>query len=90
MFTHPLGSLLVSGVQEFRMEDAVTHPWRVYWYQESRNFLRKMKSRNFLRKIPLLVHGEFTGIMSPEVSQGRYLYSSMESLLASGVQDFHM
>jgi hypothetical protein len=30
-------SLLVSGVQEFHMQEAFTHPWRVYWYQESRS-----------------------------------------------------
>jgi hypothetical protein len=33
--------------------------------------------------------GEFTGIKSPGVSYGRCVYSSMKSLLESGVQKFH-
>jgi hypothetical protein len=56
-----------------------THPWRVYWYQESRSFIWKMR---------LLNHREFTGIRSPELSYGRCVYSSIESLLVSGVQSF--
>jgi hypothetical protein len=55
-------SLLVPGVQEFHTEDAFTHPWSVYWYQESRSFKRKMR---------LLIRGKFIGIRSPEVSYGR-------------------
>jgi hypothetical protein len=79
MLTHPMGSLLVSGVQEFHMEDVFTHQWRVYWYQETRSFISKMR---------LLIHGEFTGIKSPGVSYERCVYSFMESLLVSGVQEF--
>jgi hypothetical protein len=63
-------SLLVSGVQEFHMEDAFTHPRRVYWYQESRISTTKMC---------LLIHGEFTGIRSPKVPHGRCVYSSTKS-----------
>ncbi len=79
MFSHPMGSLLVSRVQE----DAFTRPWSDYWYQESRTFTWK-------RKMRLLIHGEFTGIRSPEVSHARYVYSSVKSLLISGVQEFHV
>ncbi len=125
-------SLLVSGDQKFHIEDAFTHPWRVYWYQESRSFIWKMRllihgefagirspgvsimenafthpwrvywyrgpevhmddqeSRSFIWKMCLLIHGEFDGIRSPEVPQQRCAYSSMETLLVSGVQKFHM
>ncbi len=72
-----LKRLLISGVQKFQF----THSWRVYWYHEFRSFIRKMC---------LLIHGEFTGTRSPEVSYRRCIYSSVESLLVSGVQKFHM
>jgi hypothetical protein len=36
-----------SGVQKFHKKDAFTHPWRVYWYQESKRSKRR-----------LLIHGE--------------------------------
>jgi hypothetical protein len=35
-------SLMVSGVQKFHNKDALTHPWRLYWYQESRSSIWKM------------------------------------------------
>ncbi len=73
--------LLVSGIHEFHMEDVFTHPRRVYWYQ---------KSRSFIWKMCLPIHEEFTGIRNPGVSYGRCVYSSMERLLVSGVQEFHM
>ncbi len=55
-------SLLISGVQKFPEKDTFTHPWRFYWYQESRIFIWKIR---------LLIHGEFAGIRSPGVSNGR-------------------
>ncbi len=74
-------SLLVSWVQKFHKEDTFTHPWRVYWHQESRIFICKVR---------LLIREEFAGNRSPELSYGRCVYSTMESLLVSGVQEFHI
>jgi hypothetical protein len=53
------------------MEDAFTHPRRVYWYQ---------KSRSFIWKMCLFIHEEFTGISSPGVSYGRCVDSSSGEL----------
>jgi hypothetical protein len=83
------------------MEDAFTHPWRVFWYQESRSFIWKMCLLNngkftvirspgvSYRRCINSYSGKLSGIRSPEVSYGQCVYSSMERLLVSGVLKFH-
>jgi hypothetical protein len=92
---------LISGVKKFLKEDTFTHPWRVYWYQDSRSFLWKMRLLirgeftksgvlKFHMKDAFTIYGELTLIRSPKVSYGKFVYSSVESSLISGVQKFHM